>query len=87
MAGDRHKNQSSATNVYDLFGEIPVTWDEVWLWVEMVAGLPRDSWRAANYVRWWNVPEKIRWAKLSGDWPPESRRTCHIGLYSNQTSG
>jgi len=62
------------TNLHDLFGEIPVTWDEIWLWVEEVAGLPRDSWRAANYIRWWNVPEKIRAAKLSGEWPPDASR-------------
>ena len=49
---------------YDLFGEIPVTWEEVWQWVESIAGLSRDSWRARYYVEWWNVPEKIRAEKL-----------------------
>jgi hypothetical protein len=50
----------------DLFGEVPVTWDEVYLWVESVAGIPRDSWRFKWYFQGWNVPEKIRAAKLSG---------------------
>ena len=50
---------------YDLFGEVPVTWQEVWDWVENVAGIPRDSWRAAYYAEFWNVPEKIRAAKIA----------------------
>jgi hypothetical protein len=49
---------------YDLFGEIPVTWDEVWDWVETVAGIDRRSWRACYYIEWWNVPDKIRAEKL-----------------------
>lgn len=49
---------------YDLFGEIPVTWDEVWEWVENNVGLQRTSWRAAYYIRWWNVADKIRQEKL-----------------------
>jgi len=54
---------------YDLFGEIPVTWPEVWEWVEQVAGINRDSWRARYYVTHWNVPEKIRREKLEQDRP------------------
>jgi hypothetical protein len=50
----------------DLFGEIPVTWPEVWLWVETVPHIPRESWRAAYYLKCWNVPDKIRAAKLNG---------------------
>ena len=50
----------------DLFGEVPVTWDEVYLWCEMVAGIPRDSWRLPVYVKGWDVPNKIRAAKLAG---------------------
>ncbi len=53
----------------DLFGEIPVTWDEVWLWIEKVALIPRDSPRAEYYARTWNVPEKVRQAKQSGTFP------------------
>lgn len=51
----------------DLFGEVPVTWDEVYLWCEKVPRISRDSWRLSWYLRGWNVPEKIRAAKLSGD--------------------
>lgn len=55
----------------DLFGEIPVTWDDVWHWVETVPGIPRTSWRASWYIRCWNVPDKIREAKRAGEWPLE----------------
>jgi len=57
----------------DLFGEVPVTWDDVALWVDAVAGIARDDWRFPVYVRGWNVPEKIRRAKLAGQFPPERR--------------
>jgi len=53
----------------DLFGEVPVTWPEVWDWIEQVAGIPRDSWRARWYCRCWDVPDKIRAAKRRGCWP------------------
>lgn len=46
-----------------LFDEIPVTWPEVWEWIERVAGISRDSWRADYYIEYWNVVEKIRPAK------------------------
>lgn len=52
--------------LYDLFGEIPVTWPEVWAWLEAVPGIARDSWRAAYYIEWWDVPAKIRAAKRAG---------------------
>lgn len=50
----------------DLFGEVAVTWDEVYEWVESVANISRDSWRAKYYIEHWNVPDKIRAAKLAG---------------------
>jgi hypothetical protein len=52
---------------YDLFGEIPVTWPEVVAWCELVAGLRADSPRLTWYARNWNVPDKIRAAKLAGE--------------------
>lgn len=58
----------------DLFGEIPVTWDEVWDWIETVARIPRESWRAQWYLRYWDVADKVRRAKLAGEWPLERRR-------------
>jgi hypothetical protein len=50
----------------DLFGEIPVTWPEIWDWLEAIPKIPRDSWRPVYYIEYWNVPEKIRAAKLNG---------------------
>lgn len=59
-------NFSFASGVLDLFGEIPVTWQEVWDWIECVAGIERTSWRAPYYIEHWNVPAKIRAAKAAG---------------------
>ena len=53
----------------DLFGEVPVTWPEVVDWVARVHGLTPDSPRWLGYVRTWRVPEKVRDAKLAGEWP------------------
>lgn len=50
----------------DLFGEIPVTLDELLAWMLAVPRLPPTSPRFAWYVRGWNVIDKIRAAKESG---------------------
>lgn len=50
----------------DLFGEVPVTQEEVLQWCEVVAGIARDSWRLRWYLASWNIPDKIRAAKLAG---------------------
>lgn len=50
----------------DLFGEIPVTLDELLAWMLAVPGLAPTSPRFAWYVRGWNVIEKIRAAKEAG---------------------
>jgi len=50
----------------DLFGEVPITWEEVYLWCERVPKIARDSWRLNYYLQNWNVPAKIRAAKLAG---------------------
>lgn len=38
-------------------------------WCEEVAGIPADSPRAADYIRGYSVAEKIKRAKLAGEWP------------------
>lgn len=53
----------------DLFGEIPVTRDDVDTWLDVVPAYPRTSWRRENYAASWNVPEKVRAAKAAGTWP------------------
>lgn len=52
---------------FDLFGQVPVTEDEVFQWVAAVAPRwlePERSFR--GYVRAYDVPGKIRAAKLAG---------------------
>jgi hypothetical protein len=63
----------------DLLGDVPVTWDEVYDWVEIVAETPRDAWRASYYIKNWNVVDKIREAKKPVSsttyWPRTGSRT------------
>lgn len=52
---------------FDLFGEIPVTHDDIYAWVNAVAPrwiYPPRSFN--NYVRMWDVVGKIKAAKLRG---------------------
>jgi hypothetical protein len=53
---------------YDLFGEIPVTESDIYAWVSAVAPrwlTPERSYR--GYVQNWNVADKVRTAKLRGE--------------------
>jgi hypothetical protein len=51
----------------DLFGEVPVTQDDIYLWVLAVAPRWLSSERSySGYCRAWDVPSKIRAAKLAG---------------------
>lgn len=64
-------------SLLDLFGEIPVTLDDVLAWMLAVPGIPPDSPRFARYVLTYDVPAKIRQAKASGDFeraiaPPQA---------------
>jgi hypothetical protein len=56
--------------LHDLFGVIPVTADEIDIWIDIVPGWNRTAGaaRRAYYARCWNVAEKIRQAKASGFW-------------------
>lgn len=58
----------------DLFGQVAVTWPEVYAWCEAVAGITPDSPRLAAYISAWCVPEKIAAAKLAGRWPVTAGR-------------
>lgn len=52
---------------FDLFGEIPVTEHEIYQWVAAVAPRWLTPERAFHrYVRSYDVPAKIRAAKLAG---------------------
>lgn len=50
----------------DLFGEVVVTLEDVRLWLASVPRIDPDSPRALRYALSWNVPAKIRAAKLAG---------------------
>lgn len=67
--------------LYDLFGEIPVSLDDVETWIDVVPGWPRttSAARRANYARCWNVPDKIRAAKAAGYWQQiEARKRAQL---------
>lgn len=51
----------------DLFGEIPVTLDELLAWMLAVPGIAPSSPRFWYYVRYYNVIGKIRAAKAAGE--------------------
>ncbi len=57
-------------SLLDLFGEIPVSLEEVEIWIGVVPGWPRttSAARRQRYAECWNVAEKIRQAKRAGDW-------------------
>lgn len=53
---------------FDLFGEIPVTEDDLFEWVAAVAPRWLSSERSyRGYIQSWNVADKIRTAKLRGE--------------------
>ncbi len=52
--------------VRDLFGEIPVTEDDLYDWVASIAPLHLSKRSFANYVRGYDVANKVRWAKEQG---------------------
>lgn len=52
--------------VRDLFGQVPVTLPEIDAWLQAVPRIDPTSPRAANYVKWYAVADKIRAAKLAG---------------------
>lgn len=54
-----------------LFGTASVTPDDLAEWLRVVAPRIPDR-RAAQYLRNYNVAEKIAAAKLSGNWPPRA---------------
>lgn len=63
---------------YDLFGEIPVTEDDIFNWVAAVAPrwlTPERSFR--NYVRSWGIADKVRAAKAAGTFEQIIEKPAH----------
>lgn len=50
----------------DLFGQVPITHDDVAAWLRAVPRLEPGTPRAAAYVRGYDVPGKIAAAKQNG---------------------
>ena len=69
---------------YDLFGEVPVTWDEVYAWCEHVAGI--TGWRRDWYIRNWNVIAKVQRAKADGSFDKiiATTDTPHAGAFCSE---
>lgn len=60
----KNRNNFPVPNIYDLFGDIPVTENEIVTWCESVAHLSPTSPRFKTYVKNWDVAYKIRQVKL-----------------------
>jgi hypothetical protein len=60
---------TAAADFFDLFGEIPVTLEEVEHWLRTVPMLDPTTARAHTYAVAYDVIEKIRAAKVRGHWP------------------
>ena len=64
--------------IYDLFGEVVVTQDDLFIWVTVTAPRWIYSQRAYNnYVRDWNVADKVRHSKRIGEWAVICDRATH----------
>lgn len=64
------KSRARPTMPLDLFGQIPVSEEDVRLWLRTIAQLEPDSPRAAAYARNYDVAGKCAQAKARGEWPP-----------------
>lgn len=52
----------------DLFGEVPVTHDDLDAWCELVRFSSPVQWRRDWYIKNWDVAGKVRRSKLDGSW-------------------
>lgn len=59
----------------DLFGQVPVSFAEIDQWLLAVPRIDPSSPRAANYVRFYDVPGKIAAAKLAGHFEAYTQRS------------
>ncbi len=53
-------------SITDLFGEVPITHDDVDAWLRAVPRIEPTSHRANQYIKSYSVVEKIAQAKLRG---------------------
>ncbi|OIR10934.1 hypothetical protein GALL_71020 [mine drainage metagenome] len=57
-----------------LFNEVPVTEDDIDLWLDNIANLSQAKFRREAYRKAYRVEDKIRAAKRAGQWPPNSEK-------------
>lgn len=51
----------------DLFGQVPITQDDLENWVRAVApNYAHSAWRMRHYIDAWNIAAKVRAAKIDG---------------------
>ncbi len=63
----RRKRKAPRPRAKDLFGQVPVTLDDLQTWVKVKAPhMASNAWRFQHYVKAWNVADKIRAAKIDG---------------------
>lgn len=65
-----------------LFDELPVTQQDIEDWLDTIPNLSRAEFRRAAYAKAYNVPDKIRAAKLAGSWPRWESKTENTTLPS-----
>lgn len=68
-------------HVRDLFDEVPVSFEDIDAWLVAVPRIDPESPRAAYYVKNWDVPAKIRQAKLAGMFESIVTRAEHPGQW------
>lgn len=71
----------------DLFGEVPVTEDDLEAWVAAMSPVHLTERLFSHYVRRYNVADKIRAAKLRGEFEAltaERREPYHARLALSQ---
>lgn len=61
-----------------------MTWEEVWDWLETVPKIDRNSWRAAQYIKDYNVFNKIRQAKVEEEAAALTVAICNICGHSGK---
>jgi hypothetical protein len=63
---------------FDLFGEIPVTLDDLNTWCDHLGKSWTCEWRKEWYIQNWNVAAKVQRTKLDGSFWTFSDRSSSI---------
>lgn len=74
----RKPKNSTLNPVIDLFGEVPVTDQEVEMWIAVVAPRWYGSRRMPFYIRDWNIKQKVASAKLAGMFDPIRQQASEL---------